>query len=240
MTAADVILGGQWIFLAYFVGINLGYLSQNVIATMGIRRYLQTADQFEAEGVFSALDIPISVVVPAYNESASIISSVKALLQLEYPDFELVVVNDGSSDDTLEKLIEAFGLQPFPEAYRARVECKPVKTIYRSARYRNLRVIDKENGGCKADASNAGINACRYPLSGSGAPNPFRNPTALPESPRRWPWAAPCASRTAAPCARVSWRRWGCRATSWRWCRWSSICARSCSDAWAGRRSTVC
>ncbi len=164
MTAADVILGAQWIFLAYFVGINLGYLSQNVIATMGIRRYLQTADQFEAEGVFSALDIPISVVVPAYNESASIITSVKALLQLEYPDFELVVVNDGSSDDTLEKLIDSFGLQAFPEAYRARVACKPVKAIYRSARYKNLRVIDKENGGCKADASNAGINACRYPL----------------------------------------------------------------------------
>jgi cellulose synthase/poly-beta-1,6-N-acetylglucosamine synthase-like glycosyltransferase len=164
MTMGDFVLGAQWVFLAYFVGINLGYLSQNVIATMGIRRYLQTAEQFEAEGVFSALDIPISVVVPAYNESASIISSVKALLQLEYPDFELVVVNDGSSDDTLEKLIDAFGMQPFPEAYRARVECKPVKGIYRSARYKNLRVIDKENGGCKADASNAGINACRYPL----------------------------------------------------------------------------
>jgi len=46
MTLADVVLGAQWVFLAYFVGINLGYLSQNVIATMGIRRYLQTADQF--------------------------------------------------------------------------------------------------------------------------------------------------------------------------------------------------
>ena len=164
MTAADVVLGAQWIFLVYFVGINLGYLAQNVIATMGIRRYLQTADQFEAEGVFSALDIPISVVVPAYNESASIITSVKALLQLEYPDFELVVVNDGSSDDTLEKLIEGFRLQPFPEAYRARIDCQPVRSIYRSARYRNLRVVDKENGGSKADAINAGVNACRYPL----------------------------------------------------------------------------
>lgn len=164
MTAEAIFLGTQWIFLAYFIGINFGYLSQNVIAALGIRRYLQTADQYEAEGVFSALDIPISIVIPAYNESASIITSVKAMLQLEYPDFELVVVNDGSTDDTLDKLIDAFGMRPFPEAYRARVTCAPVRGIYRSAPHSNLRVVDKENGGSKADASNAGINACRYPL----------------------------------------------------------------------------
>ena len=164
MTAQEFVYAGQWFFLAYFVGINLGYLLQNVIAAHGIRRYLQTSDQYEAENIFSALDIPISVVIPAYNESASIIMSVKAMLQLEYPQFELVVVNDGSSDDTLEKLIDAFDMQEFPEAYRARVECTPVRKIYRSTRIRNLRVVDKENGGSKADASNAGINACRYPL----------------------------------------------------------------------------
>jgi cellulose synthase/poly-beta-1,6-N-acetylglucosamine synthase-like glycosyltransferase len=164
MTTRDLVLSGQWIFLAYFVGINLGYLLQNVIAAHGIRKYLQTAEQYEAENVFSALDVPISLVVPAYNESASIITSVKAMLQLEYPQYELIVVNDGSTDDTLEKLIDEFGLQPFPEAYRARVECKPVSGIYRSTRISNLRVVDKENGGSKADASNAGINACRYPL----------------------------------------------------------------------------
>ena len=164
MTAQDIFLGMQWIFLAYFIGINLGYLSQNVIAAFGIRRYLQTADQFEAAGVFSALDIPISIVIPAFNESASIITSVKAMLQLEYPDFELVVVNDGSTDDTLERLIDAFGMRQFPEAYRARVPCAPVRAVYRSARHGNLRVVDKENGGSKADASNAGVNVCRYPL----------------------------------------------------------------------------
>lgn len=164
MSVQEFVLAGQWLFLAYFVGINLGYLLQNIIAAHGIRRYLQTAEEYEAENVFSALDIPISVVVPAFNESASIITSVKAMLQLEYPQYELVVVNDGSTDDTLEKLIDAFDLQEFPEAYRARVECKPVRKIYRSTRIKNLRVVDKENGGSKADASNAGINACRYPL----------------------------------------------------------------------------
>ena len=164
MSVQEFVLAGQWLFLAYFVGINLGYLLQNIIAAHGIRRYLQTAEEYEAENVFSALDIPISVVVPAFNESASIITSVKAMLQLEYPQYELVVVNDGSTDDTLEKLIDAFDMQEFPEAYRARVECKPVRKIYRSTRIKNLRVVDKENGGSKADASNAGINACRYPL----------------------------------------------------------------------------
>ena len=164
MNASDIVNGGQWLFLAYFVGINLGYLIQNVIAAAGIRRYLQTAQQHEAENVFSALDIPISLVVPAYNESASIITSVKAMLQLEYPQYELIVVNDGSTDDTLQKLIDAFDLREFPEAYRARLKSSDVRCIYHSKRIRNLRVVDKENGGSKADASNAGINACRYPL----------------------------------------------------------------------------
>jgi len=164
MTMRDFVLTGQWVFLAYFVGINVGYLLQNIIAASGIRKYLQTANEYEAENVFSSLDIPISVVVPAFNESASIITSVKAMLQLEYPQYELIVVNDGSTDDTLQKLIDEFDLREFPEAYRARVKCKPVRGVYRSTRISNLRVVDKENGGSKADASNAGINICRYPL----------------------------------------------------------------------------
>ncbi|MDX1500337.1 MAG: glycosyltransferase [Woeseiaceae bacterium] len=164
MTLEFFVSSGQWVFFVYFVGINLGYLAQNVIASYGIRKYLQTADQFEAEAVFSSLDIPVSVIVPAYNESTSIITSVRAMLQLEYPDYELIVVNDGSSDDTLEKLVREFGMRPFPEAYRDRVESKPVRGIYRSTRHANLRVIDKENGGSKADAINAGVNACRFPL----------------------------------------------------------------------------
>ena len=74
MTLQEFVVGGQWVFLSYFVGINLGYLMQNVIAAHGIRQYLQTSEQYEAENVFSALDIPISLVVPAYNESATIIT----------------------------------------------------------------------------------------------------------------------------------------------------------------------
>ncbi len=164
MTAQQVLLSFQWVFLAYFILINLGYLTQNVIAALGIRRYLKTADQYAGEGAFSSLDVPISIVVPAYNESVAIVTAVKAMLQLEYPDFELVVVNDGSKDDTLQKLIDEFNMRPFPEAYRKRVPCQEIKGMYRSALNSRLRVVDKVNGGSKADASNAGINACRYPL----------------------------------------------------------------------------
>ena len=162
--SATVVQVVEWVFLAYFVGINLAYLGQNLVAVYSIRRYVRSAAVDDDDPAYSSVHLPISLVVPAYNESTSIVTSIKALLQLEYPDFEVVVVNDGSKDDTLEKLIQAFALYPYPEAYRNQVPCKPIRATYRSARYRNLRVVDKENGGCKADALNAGINICRYPL----------------------------------------------------------------------------
>ena len=164
MTLESFLVDAQWVFLIYFVGISTGYLALNVLAVLGIRRYLQTAEQFEAENVFSSLDLPISIIVPAHNEAVSIISSVRALLQLQYPQFELVVVNDGSTDGTLEKLLDGFAMRPFPEAYRSQIPCKHVRGVYRSALHPNLRVIDKESAGSKADASNAGINAARFPL----------------------------------------------------------------------------
>lgn len=154
----------EWLFLGYFAAINVAYLAQNLVAVRSIRRYLKAAAIDDRDQAYSTVHPPISLVVPAYNESTSIVTSIKALLQLEYPDFEVVVVNDGSKDDTLAKLIDAFQLYPYPEAYRVQVPCRPVKATYRSKRYRNLRVVDKESGGCKADASNAGINVCRYPL----------------------------------------------------------------------------
>jgi cellulose synthase/poly-beta-1,6-N-acetylglucosamine synthase-like glycosyltransferase len=154
----------EWLFLGFFAAINTAYLTQNLLAVRSIRRYVKASSIDDHDPAYSTVHLPISLVVPAYNESRSIVTSIKALLQLEYPDFEVVVVNDGSTDDTLAKLIEAFQLYPYPEAYRLQVPCRPVKTTYRSRRYRNLRVVDKENGGSKADASNAGINVCRYPL----------------------------------------------------------------------------
>ena len=153
----------QWSLLLYFVAMNGGYLVLNVLAFRELSRCLQTRALETLPQVYSGLEIPITLIVPAYNEAATIVTSVKSLLQLNYPEFEVLVVNDGSKDKTLAALTQAFGLEIVPEAFRVRVDCKPVKAVYRSPSMPNLRVIDKENGG-KADALNAGINGARFPL----------------------------------------------------------------------------
>ena len=132
----------EWIFLAYFAAINLAYLVQCLFAVRSVRRYLKSSAIDDLDPVYSTVHLPISLVVPAYNESRSIVTSIKALLQLEYPDFEVVVVNDGSTDDTLEKLIAGFQLYPYPEAYRKQVPCQAgpddlsVRALSQSARRR--------------------------------------------------------------------------------------------------------
>ncbi|MCU0976664.1 MAG: glycosyltransferase family 2 protein [Steroidobacteraceae bacterium] len=163
MNVAAIVAALQWIFLGYFVVLNAVYLALNVIALFALRRYMGQRVADVGPALSPELDLPISVIVPAYNESLTIGESVRALLQLEYPHFEIVVVNDGSKDATLETLIREFSLRPFPEAYRVRLPSKPVEGIYRSTIYPQLRVIDKANGG-KADSINAGINAARYPI----------------------------------------------------------------------------
>ncbi|NJD89146.1 MAG: glycosyltransferase family 2 protein [Betaproteobacteria bacterium] len=153
----------QWVFLAYFVGVNLGYIALNLLAVPTLRRYLAIRPLEDLPPVYSGFEPPVSVLVPAYNEEATIVTSVRSLLQLDYPEFEVVVVNDGSRDATLERLREAFDLEPFPEAYWERIPGKPLGAVYVSRRHAGLRVVDKANGG-KADALNVGINVSRYPL----------------------------------------------------------------------------
>lgn len=106
---------------------------------------------------------PISVLVPAYNESATITTSVTAILTLDYRHYEVIVVNDGSSDDTMARLEEAFDLYEIPRTYPETLATRSIRALYRSRTRPRLLVIDKENGG-KADSLNAAINASRWPL----------------------------------------------------------------------------
>lgn len=106
---------------------------------------------------------PIAIIAPAYNEELTIVDSVRAFLHLEYPNFNVVVVNDGSKDQTLARLRERFQLVEVKTVYRREVACKPIRAVYRSPIEPRLIVVDKDNGG-KADALNAGINVARTPL----------------------------------------------------------------------------
>jgi cellulose synthase/poly-beta-1,6-N-acetylglucosamine synthase-like glycosyltransferase len=109
----------------------------------------------------SRFTIPVSVIVPAYNEETGLVAAIESLLRLDYPEFEVIVVNDGSSDTTLERLVETYELEPFETFQRTAFPCAEVHAILRSTTHPNLVVVDKENGG-KADAMNAGFNAARY------------------------------------------------------------------------------
>jgi poly-beta-1,6-N-acetyl-D-glucosamine synthase len=109
----------------------------------------------------SRFTIPVSVIIPAYNEAPVILGSVRSALDFDYFDHEVIVVNDGSRDDTLAVLIAEFGLQPLQVYYRRSLPTEEVRAIYRSPRHPRLLVVDKANGG-KADALNMGLNLSRY------------------------------------------------------------------------------
>lgn len=112
---------------------------------------------------YGDLALPVSVIAPAYNEELTIVQSVKALLALEYPNHEVIVVNDGSKDDTIGALVKGFDLQECHREQIAVLQKTKVLKTYRSRRFPNLLVVDKENGR-KADAVNTGIGFARTPL----------------------------------------------------------------------------
>ncbi|OJV19396.1 MAG: glycosyl transferase family 2 [Dyadobacter sp. 50-39] len=106
----------------------------------------------------------ISVIAPAYNESLTILDNVSALLRLNYPHYEVIIVNDGSTDNTLELLIDKFKLREVDFPYEERIKTREVTRFFKSANksYDRLLVVDKVNGQGKADASNVGINASQF------------------------------------------------------------------------------
>lgn len=106
---------------------------------------------------------PISIIIPVHNEEKTIIDSIHALIDLSYPKKELVVVNDGSTDTSLEVIMKQFDMVEVPQLFTIRVPSKPIKKLYRSKLFSNLLLVDKENGG-KGDTQNAGMNFASCPL----------------------------------------------------------------------------
>ena len=150
--------------LLYFVVINTIYLVFCVMAFFQLRDHRRRWTPRRLDAVLRSPATPgISVIAPAYNEEATIRESLRSLLLLHYPLFEVIVVNDGSKDKTLEAMVAGFSLVRAPAGYTQPIATQPVNAVYRSLDTADLMVIDKQNGG-KADAINAGINAARHPL----------------------------------------------------------------------------
>lgn len=134
-----------------------------IAARVFLTRIRPAARSYDLWTRYADLALPVSVIAPCYNEALSINDSVRALLALEYPDHEVIVVNDGSKDETLATLIQGFDLRPIEREQLAVLQQTRIRGIYGSVRYANLIVIDKENGR-KADAVNAGLGFAAAPL----------------------------------------------------------------------------
>lgn len=152
------------VVLGYFVLLNLAYLAFTVVAWRDLTRHKHSRGHAATEeALASPLSPPVSILLPAYNEEAGVVESVRSLLSLRYPEHEVIVINDGSTDSTLQRLKEEFDLVPVRKVLREGIPHAPVRSTYRSSRHPALWVIDKENGG-KADALNCGVEASRYPF----------------------------------------------------------------------------
>jgi cellulose synthase/poly-beta-1,6-N-acetylglucosamine synthase-like glycosyltransferase len=151
-------------FFAFYLVSNLINLALLVIAIYKNTVHRHRLEGIRLEGIQSSpFTPPISLLVPARNEELCIVDNVRSLLRLDYPQLEVIVVNDDSSDRTMEELRDNFDLHRSPILYIPEIETAPVIAIYRSNGNRQLLVLDKKSAGCKADAINAGINAASSP-----------------------------------------------------------------------------
>ena len=155
--------GFNLFILWYVVVMSSISVLQMVLALFVTPGYIKKARHFEYRLMGASRNvIPISVLAPAYNEEVTIVESVKSMLNLNYMNFEIIVINDGSKDNTLQTVIDAFNLQRFTYPVREQIKTKKIRGIYYNPDIPRLRLIDKENGG-KSDALNAGINLSQYP-----------------------------------------------------------------------------
>ncbi len=161
----EILLWVGYATLAYFIVMQV-YMVGLGLRSAAVMRRSHHLERFGrvSEMLSSRTSPPVTIVIPAYNEAAGIVDSIRSMSIVGYPRFEIVVVNDGSIDETLEAMIEAFHLERVRIPYRPDIPTAPIRAIYRGHGAVDITVIDKENGG-RADALNAGINAARYPYA---------------------------------------------------------------------------
>lgn len=171
-TVIDLIYGHQKMLSAFLWStLAMGCIQDFLQALQTIAAWRELRNRSPSEDtespwqiLVSGMTLPISMIIPAHNEEAIIVTTVQAILALQYAHLEIIVVNDGSTDHTLSLLIEAFQLTPAVRAYTKAVPHAVIRQLYASAMIPHLLVIDKEKGQNKADACNAGLNLARQDL----------------------------------------------------------------------------
>lgn len=150
---------------AFFIAYMIGYSTFLFVSVLvGSSELYKLRRRKRLKNIFrNDYYVPISIIVPAYNESVTAVQTVESLLELDYRSYEIIVVDDGSRDDTAKSIIDAFSMHRVSRPIRRLVKCRPEEFVYETQKTRvPLTVIRKKNGG-KADALNMGINAARYP-----------------------------------------------------------------------------
>ncbi|MCL4415312.1 MAG: glycosyltransferase [Actinobacteria bacterium] len=157
-TLKNILLFYNYFILYYFLTIGSIYLLLSIISFFNLRKYTNRYVYKDYKNIFRLKKYKsISLIVPAHNEEVGIVAAVQALLQLEYPDYQIVVVNDGSKDNTLNILKENFKAVEIPYLPLHNLSTQKVNSVFICKGLRKLLIVDKQNGG-KADAINAGIN----------------------------------------------------------------------------------
>jgi cellulose synthase/poly-beta-1,6-N-acetylglucosamine synthase-like glycosyltransferase len=153
------------VVFVYFVALQLVLFSLLIMSFIDMRRRLAQNFYTDYEAVAkSHFTFPVSVLICAHNEEKSVVEAVRSVLSLDYPEHEVIVVNDGSTDGTLDALVREFQLERRESVMRRSIQDSGVvRGIYHSTLVPNLVVLDKEHGG-KSESLNAGINLSRYPL----------------------------------------------------------------------------
>lgn len=160
----------DWIFLIFYgviflytITVMLSYVFLALFSNIQARIYIQRNKYAKYDLLLKSSVAPsVSVLAPAYNEEATIVENIRSLMSISYPRYEVVVVNDGSKDSTLQQCIDAYNLEKIPFQPTGSLECQDIVAVYRSKNpvFKKLLVVDKLNGG-KADALNAGLNVAR-------------------------------------------------------------------------------
>lgn len=153
-------------FLIFGGTLFVSYLLIAIISSYELRFYANRNQYFNYKTIESYKVLPsISIIAPSYNEEQNIVENIRSLLSLKYPKIEVIIVNDGSKDNTLEKVIAHYSLVKVDYAFEKKIRTAMVRGVYKSTDivYSNLIFVDKENGG-KADALNSGINISRSDL----------------------------------------------------------------------------